>query len=293
MTPIPAISVVVGMQFAQSNLVAILAALAPGLATGQVELLLCHASDDPLVVPAMPGVRVIAGEKDALIPELWRDGIVAARAPVVGLLSGHCVPSATWLDTALGLDLQKHVGYGGRIVNDPMSDRVGTAIHLLRYSSFAHFDTARTVPEIAADNAVYRRDAILGCADLLPDGFWEPSFHARFRAAGDSLALAPDLVVTHVNRYSPTAFMRQRRRHGVHFGQTRAGGAPTGRRWLMLLTSPAAFPIFAAKITTQVLRDARLKHGFWSAAPWLYLFMANWSLGESGGYAKAVFGGQR
>lgn len=293
MTRSPAISVVVGMQFAQGNLPAILAALAPGLAMGQVELLLCHACDDPLVVPATPGVRVIVGEMDALIPELWRDGIVAARAPVVGLLSGHCVPSATWLDTAIALDLNKHVGYGGRIVNNPVSDRAGTAIHLLRYGSFAHFDAARTVPEIAADNAVYRRDAILACADLLPEGFWEPSFHARFRAVGDSLALAPDLVVTHVNRYTPSTFMRQRRRHGVHFGQSRARGARTGRRWLMMLTSPAAFPIFATKITTQVLRDARLKPGFWKAAPWLYLFMANWSLGEARGYAKAVFGGRR
>jgi hypothetical protein len=290
MTAAPKISVVAGMQFAQANLPAILAALGPGLASGRAELLLCHASDDPLVSQQIDGVRVVAGAPDATIPQLWRDGIVAARAPVVALLSGHCIPAADWLDTALSLDMVQHVAYGGPIVNAPASDRVGTAIHLLRYSGFAHIETSRTVPEIAADNAVYRRDAILACTDLLPEGFWEPSYHARFRLAGESLALVPGLVVTHVNLYSPAAFMRQRRRHGAHFGQTRANGAPVWRRWLMLLTSPAAFPVFAIKRTRQVFGDTRFRQEFPKAAPWLYLFMANWSLGEALGYARAVFG---
>lgn len=294
----PRLSVVIGMQYARANLPAILTALRPGLIMGQAEVLLCHAADDPLELTpqeaALPGLRIVAGTADALIPALWRDGIVAARSNAVALLSGHCVPDAGWLDCALRLDLTRCAGYGGLIVNDPGSDAVGAAIHLLRYHGFASAAVPRAVREIAADNAVYRRDAIMACTDLLADGFWEPAYHARFRARGLGLELRPDLIVTHVNRYTPRQFMRQRRWHGRNFGLSRAMAAPAQRRWVMLLGGTvAAFPVFAVKLTRLIRRDPVLRPDFTRAAPWFYLFLANWSLGEVWGYATAVFGARR
>ena len=298
----PRLSVVIGMQYAQANLPAILAALRPGLMSGQAEVLLCHAADDPLVLEpqdaALSGLRIVTGAADALIPALWRDGIVAARSPAVAVLSGHCVPDAQWLDCALRLDPDRCAGYGGLIVNDPASDAVGAAVHLLRYHGFASAAVPqsgpRAVREIAADNAVYRRDAIMACTDLLADGFWEPAYHARFRAGGLGLELRPDLIVTHVNRYSPRQFMRQRRWHGRNFGLSRARAAPVPRRWVMLLGGTvAAFPVFAVKLTRLIRRDPVLRPDLARAAPWFYLFLANWSLGEVWGYAAAVFGARR
>lgn len=290
----PSLSVVIGMQYAMANLPAILAALRPGLISGQAEVLLCHAADDPLAVADQPGLRVVTGAADALIPALWRDGILAARSNAVALLSGHCVPDAGWLDRALTLDLDRCAGYGGLIVNDPASDAVGAAIHLLRYHGFASAPTARPVREIAADNAVYRRVAIMACTDLLANGFWEPAYHARFRARGLGLELRPDLIVTHVNRYTPRQFMRQRRWHGRSFGLSRAMAAPAPRRWVMLLGGTvAAFPVFAVKLTRLIRRDPVLRPDLGRAAPWFYLFLANWSLGEVWGYATAVFGARR
>ena len=298
----PRLSIVIGMQYALANLPAILAALRPGLIAEQAEVLLCHAADDPLgLAPqeaALPGLRIVTGAAGALIPALWRDGIVAARSTAVALLSGHCVPDAQWLDRALTLDLDRCAGYGGLIVNDPASDAVGAAIHLLRYHGFAsapsHAPAPRAVREIAADNAVYRREAIMACTDLLEGGFWEPAYHARFRARGLGLELCPDLIVTHVNRYSPRQFMRQRRWHGRNFGLSRARAAPAQQRWVMLLGGTvAAFPVFAVKLTTLIRRDPVLRPDLARAAPWFYLFLANWSLGEVWGYASAVFGARR
>lgn len=294
----PQISVIVAVQFAQANLPALVAALGPGLADGRAEVLICHAADDPVDLGALdlapqPGLRLLTGAADALIPDLWRDGILAARAGIVATLSAHCLPDADWLDVACGLDMTGLAGIGGLIVNDPASDAAGTAIHLLRYHAFATAKAPREVAEIAADNALYRRDEILACADLLPGGFWEPAFHARFRRKGFGLELHPALVVRHLNRYRPGQFMRQRRVHGYHFGLHRALSAAPARRWLMLATSPAAFPVFAAKLTRSVLRDPGLRRGWWRAAPWLYLYMANWCWGEMRGYAAAVAGRRR
>lgn len=287
---VPRISVVVGVQKAVANLPAILDALRPGLANGDAEVLLCHPAEERLGpdLAAVPGLRAVAGRTGALIPELWRDGILAARAPAVAILSAHCVPAPAWLETALALDLDARVAYGGLIVNDPGSDTAGAAIHYLRYAAFARSEGRRTVTEIAADNAVYRRSAILACPDLLDAGFWEPAFHARFRARGETLELRPDLVVTHVNRYRPGQFMRQRRLHGRNFGLARARAAAGPGRALLLLASPAAFPVFALKQTRAILRDPQLRRGFLGAAPWFYLFMAAWSFGEMQGYAAGL-----
>ena len=304
----PRISVVVAVQHAQANLPAILAALGPGMADGRAEVLICHAADDPVdlgpvdlgpvSLPPQTGLRVLTGAAGALIPELWRDGILAASADIVATVSAHCLPDADWLDVACGLDMVGAdmtglAGIGGLIVNDPGSDAVGAAIHLLRYHAYATAKAPRAEKEIAADNALYLRAEILACADLLPGGFWEPAFHARFRLRGLGLQLHPALVVRHANRDTPGQFMRQRRRHGYHFGLSRALAAPPARRWLMLLTSPAAFPVFALKLTRSVWRDPVLRRCWWRAAPWLYLFMANWCWGEMRGYAAAVAGTRR
>ena len=309
----PRISVVVAVQFAQANLPAILAALGPGMAAGRAEVLVCHAADDPVDLGPVDlgpqtGLRVLTGEVGALIPELWRDGILAAGSAVVATLTAHCLPEADWLDVACGLDMAGPdrtglAGIGGLIVSDPDSDApgsdapgsdpAGAAIHLLRYHAYATAQAPRAEKEIAADNALYLRAEILACDDLLPGGFWEPAFHARFRLRGLGLELHPALVVSHANRYTPGQFMRQRRRHGYHFGLSRALAAPPARRWLMLLTSPAAFPVFAIKLTRSVRRDPVLRRGWLRAAPWLYLFMANWCWGEMRGYAAAVAGKRR
>ena len=291
----PRISVVAAVQFAQANLPAILAALAPGMADGRAEVLICHAADDPVDLPPQTGLRVVTGAADAPIPDLWRDGILVAAADTVAILSGHCVPNDDWLDVACRLDMigpdgTGLAGIGGLIVNDHGADAVGTAIHLLRYHAYATAQTPRAVHEIAADNALYLRAEILACEDLMPGGFWEPAYHARFRRKGLGLELHPALTVGHVNRYTPRQFMRQRRLHGRNFGLGRALATSPARRWLMLLTSPAAFPVFALKLTRLVLRDPALRREWWRAAPWLYLFMANWSWGEMSGYAAAVAG---
>lgn len=287
----PDLSVIVGVQHGQANLPAILKALGAGADPG-LEVLLCHAADDPLPAELRehPGIRPVRGRADALIPELWRDGIMAARADRVGLLSAHCIPDADWTAVARGLDLTRYVAYGGTIGCADDSGAADRAVHLLRYAAFTELPEARETAEIAADNAIYDRAAILACGDLLPLGFWEPSYHARFRARGLRLALAPKLRVIHKNRYAPRVFMRQRRLHGRAFGRARATGASSGRRWLMLVASPAVFPVFAAKQSARIWRDPAQRRGFLRVAPWFYAFMANWSLGEMGGYADAALG---
>ena len=284
------VSVVVAVQHAQDNLPQIMAALAPSRHAG-VEILVCHTDADPDVarrIVSSDNVRAITGKRASLIPHLWRDGICAARGPSVALITAHCIPNADWIDHLSAADLSHYVGVGGVIVNDPAADAKSEAIFLLRYLPYSPPQLDRNVCDIAADNAIYRRNQILEHADLLADGFWEPSFHRRFAAQGLALRLDPMLRVVHQNRYTTGQFLVQRMRHGRQYGRARALGVAPSRRWLLLAASPALGMVFLAKILTRTARWPGHRLGLVKALPWLVIFVIGWTIGEVRGYADSI-----
>lgn len=290
-----ALSLAIAVQGAQANLSDILETLPQ---TPGVEILICHASDDPLpaaLAPILTGradLHSVVGAPGALIPELWRDGFVVARGEWVATLTAHCPPGPDWLSRALDLVSREatgqHAAFGGVIVAGPGADRVTRAIQLLRYADADPGGARRQVQDLSADNALYHRAAVLDCADLLPDGFWEPAYHRRFLARGLVMEMVPNLVVMHRNRYSAAKFRWQRRCHGRVFGRHRSEGQPRWAQWAMLLASPAAFPVFALKQTRKVLSRPALRSELPRVALSFYSFMASWCWGEACGYADAL-----
>ena len=75
------LSIVVGVQHAQENVVEIVRALEPALDAG-IELLFCYTAADP-DVPTLVGakrqIRLMRSPYGSLMAHLWRDGILAAR----------------------------------------------------------------------------------------------------------------------------------------------------------------------------------------------------------------------
>lgn len=289
------LSLAVGVQGARSDVGAFLDILPP---EPGVEILICHASDDPQVsaferlAETRADLRLVAGAPGALIPEMWRDGFLAAQGMWVATLTSHCPPSTGWLARALllvGTEAGKqHAAFGGTILADPDADPVGRGVHLLRYADAGPERARAHVSDLSADNALYRRDAVVACSDLLPDGFWEPSYHRRFLSAGFVMEHIPDLTVVHKNRYTAAEFRQQRRWHGRVFGRHRSAGRPRWMQWVMVLAAPAAFPVFAFKQTRKVLSHPELRSGFLGAALPFYGFLASWCLGEACGYGDAL-----
>jgi hypothetical protein len=294
LSPAPKLSIVVAVQHAESNLPDIAAALRPA-EHASVEFIFCHAADGPT-----PGGSIASGGNiveryggaRSLIPHLWRDGMLAARAPWVATTTAHCVPAADWvarLETHLG---DAAAAIGGVIANDARASAMDWAIYLLRYTAYAAPQAMREVTDVAADNALYRRGRVVEQADLLAEGFWEPGFHARWRAKGHVLRLDPALCVTHRNRYSASAFLRQRVAHGRQFGSARAAQWPRVRRLAMLLASPLLPVAFLGKIVRTARRHPVCSRHVAPALGWLVLFAAAWGIGEAMGYCAALTRGR-
>ncbi len=283
---VPPLSIVIAVKGAEANLPAIFSCL--GTRAEGVEVVLAVAGEAPLVAPV--GARIVRSGGDALIPHLWRDGIRSARGEAVALTTASCLPAPDWVEVLQGLDVVRFAAIGGVIDNDPVASASNCAIFFLRYSAYLPHQPARDVDELAADNALYRRSAILAHPDLLDDGFWEPSFHARFRSAGETLRLEPGLRVVHHGVDPPGRFIAHRYRHGRQFGRDRVGGRGRLTALSYLAAAPVVPFLTIARILARVAPRRQYRLKLLRALPWLCVFIGAWSLGEGRGYLDGVLG---
>lgn len=281
----PRLSVVVAVKDGRSNLPALLGAL--GKPTSKTEVILCCAGPAP-DVGVGDGVAILSLPADTLTPSLWSEGIRRARGAQVALTTAEFVPNPSWLERVQAADTSRWVGVGGAIDNDQRASARNWAIFFLRYSAFAPPLKTGETNEIAADNAVYDRQAIVEHPDLLEEGFWEPSFHRRFRAAGRKLMLDAGLVVEHRGTVSGRSFACQRYLHGRAYGIERAERAGLGRNLALLVSSLLVTPLLLARIVSRIARRPAYRAKLLPAFPWLVRFTWAWAVGEASGYVSAL-----
>lgn len=284
----PRLTIVIAVKGGEANLSSILQRLA--LANREaVEVLFCVAGPAPEALRSGTGFRLIEADAADLVPQLWRDGFLAARADLVALTTAQFIPPEAWVDGLLAADLDQWAGVGGPIENDAENNPVRWAVYFLRYWRFAPPVRLGAVDEIAADNAVYRRAEVMKHPDLLAAGFWEPSFHARFRADGQGLCLDERLTSCYRGHDSIGAFSRQRFAHGREYAATRGRGRPRGAAFAHVLATPLLPPLLLGRILSKAVQQKDLLVRMVLALPWLLLFVLAWSLGEAAGYLDAAF----
>lgn len=295
MTQVCVLSVVVAVQHAEQNLSDILVRLDPASHPG-VEFIFCATASDPNTLNEVTGhrnVSVIFSPVGGLIPMLWKEGILAANADRIALTTAHCIPAREWVTGLLAIDMSATPAVGGLITNDSAANARSWAIYLLRYIAFSPPLTAAKVTDIAADNALYRREEILQNSDLLEDGFWEPSFHKRYRQAGLSLILDPGLRVIHKNCYTTRQFFHQRLAHGKAFGMERCEDISETKRRILILLSPLLPFVFLSRIGLRVLKNRQYLGKFIISLPWLMIFLTAWGVGEANGYRAGTRSSRR
>lgn len=252
------------------------------------EVLFSVAGALPAALRSLPAnCRVLEGPVGALTPHLWRNGIRAARSERVALTSANFSPPDTWVAAAGCVDLDRWVGVGGHI-GAAIEGGLRWAVYLLRYRAFAPPGELRDAAEIPADNAVYRRSAIVQHPDLLELGFWEPSFHARFHAAGLRIGMDPALRADYVGQERGDTFCKRRFQHGRAFGLARAVHLKRSVAAVYLLASPLVPWLLLGRIGAWSLQRVGYRLPFISAFPWLTIFCLAWALGEGLGYLEAL-----
>lgn len=286
---VPEITVVVGAKNPGPGIRRCLEAIRKQSAGMAVEIVVADASTDgtaEIVLGSFPEVTLMRADPQLLMPQLWSLGIERARAPLVAITIGQCVPGPGWIDGILkaASTQERCAGFGGSIAG-PRGGRLRDwALYFSRYSAYMPPVEARLTSDIAGDNAAYRRAALQECRAEISQGFWENLIHHRLRSRGWDLWLSPEIQVELGPAGNAGQFCRERFRHGRHYGSTRPGNSRATRAG-RVLTAPALIPFLALRIGRRVARQRPdwLATYVFSLA-WLLLFLSFWSLGEASGY---------
>ena len=160
----------------------------------------------------IPDLRIVAGEADSSYA-LKNAGAAAARADLVGILDGDCVPERSWL-RSLVRSLREHrdvsvvsgrTEYAGRKVQE----------RILGMLSRGYLDQVnqRATHSIANNNAGFRKSVLIGFPfDDVVGPFGERLHVEDLRRAGHRFLFDPGMRVVH--SYEGWGMERDIRRHG-------------------------------------------------------------------------------
>ena len=170
-------------------------------------------------------------------------GMLAATAPIVGLIEDHSYPEPEWADALLRAHAGAWVGVGPAVSNANPESAASWVNYILGYGGFAPPVEAGERDLLPWHNSAYKRDVITAFGERLgPLLEWEGTLQADLRSRGHALYLEPAARTSHSNVSSVWSTVGLNLHRGRILGAQRAERErwPTWRRVLQA----AAFPLF-------------------------------------------------
>jgi hypothetical protein len=236
------------------------------------------------------GAEVIVQDRPgALVPELWRDGIDAAKGAIVALTISPMRPAPDWV-ARIRERLAEDDVVAGAIEPGEGMRIVDWAEYFCRYGRDMLPFTRRENPEIPGDNCAYRRELLERTHELYRDGFWEPEVNRALRAAGVALWHDPAVVVYQGRSAGFRAFVRQRFVHGRKYGRQRGARFGAARNILGPALAVVVPFLLVLRTAREVFSRRRLRIRFLLALPALFAFDVAWAIGEAHGHVDTMRG---
>lgn len=266
---------------ASEPLDACVSALRAATAATSAEIVVVDAGPDR-AIDAM-GARRISAPPGTLVPRLWLRGLHACHGRYVAFTIAQCVVSPGWANAMIAGMTGDVGGAGGAFALAPRTGPCTWALYFLRYSNFVEerWTPGPVAGDIAGDNALYRRSDLLAAGVCPPDGFWEVEVHRQLRRQGRTLVAVPNAAATLVGGHTPRRIIRERFRHGRHFGAWRATTAV--RRGRTVAAAPLVPMVLVVRICRRIWPFASHRLRFVAALPWLLVFATSWAIGETVG----------
>ena len=276
------VSVVIAAAAPGPSLEAALEVLEPQL-DDRVEVLVCEARASPQGLrDRFAWARFLEGP-DALVPQLWRDGIDHSCGDIVALTIAQMQPADNWIDTIR--EEQRRVEVVGGAVEPGKRLRVSDwAEYFCRYSRDMLPFAARSNIDLPGDNAAYRRRLLEQNRELYRNGFWEPDVHRKLSADGAVCWHSPALVVRQGRSFGWGAFMRQRLAHGRAHAQQRGARFSRMRNAAGVLGAPLVPFLMTLRVLRHVSSKRRWRVRALTALPVIFSFNVAWAWAEALGH---------
>jgi hypothetical protein len=212
-------------------------------------------------------------------------GLAVVTGDLVAILEDRGVPRADWARTAIDLhQALPHAVIGGAVENG-RNRTLNWAVYLCDFGRYQP-PLPRGPREYVTDvNICYKRMALEKTRHLWRERYHETTVHWELLRSGETLFLAPEMVVEQRReRLRLAALLRERLDWGRLFAYTRAKEMSRGRLLLLAALSPLLpFVLFGRLALLQFQKGVSVG-AFLRAAPAVGLLMATWSAGEMLGY---------
>jgi hypothetical protein len=242
---------------------------------------LIFASNAPVSIQVQPNatVRVIVGSGQTPM-RLLGVAVAAARAPHVGLLDGHAVPSAGWADAMLEALQGGGDRFWGPVVCEYAWDDRRIIGYLTEYAQF-HAPVPAGLREVPGNNLVIRHPGCAARGELRSKGLSKTALIEAWAEQPDDWPVRVDRAfVTHRRTMNRRAYIVRRYRHGRSYGGVRARHKTPAMRFA-IATRLGMLPFLrVARIGLHVRRSRLLSVAFLRHLPAIVLAETGWSIGE-------------
>ena len=285
----PRFSIVVPVRLAMDTIADTLRQLLERADGLPAEIIVSVQKDDPSAriitsLPEHPQLRILIVAEKAGIPQLRRDGVLAAQGEYVVITEDHCAYPSAWIQRLAGPCEALDCDVTGGGVENGCSSWLGWAQYFTRYSAFLPPVSAGPTRIVPGNDACYRRTWLDQRPQALAEGFWEAEFNQEILEAGAKFVLVPDATVTQRQRRGLLGYIPLRFRHGRCYGARRYQRSTITNRRRLIARAAFIPAVLLGRLARNVLRQRGYTARFFWSAPLVLLYTLAWSTGEWTGY---------
>lgn len=283
----PRISIVVPVRLAGHTIASTLDDLLEKCAAIPAEVIAVVSEQDPTAALirelSHPQLRVIVSSGAASVPQLRRDGVLAAHAAMIAITEDHCLFPANWVERQIQILSEDRAQVCGGPVDNARRSWTGWAQYFTRYCAFLPPGNEGPARALAGNNACYLSSVLRENPALFEEGFWEAELNHELLRRKYRFWFSPDLKVWQRQHRSLVEYAALRFRHGRWYKARQLHPASPGKRLLGVLKSPLVPFVLYLRGLRAVCASSRYVAPFLASTPLLLVYYAAWSLGECAG----------
>jgi glycosyltransferase involved in cell wall biosynthesis len=282
--PQPRLSVVIASCLEEPYLLACLASLRAQDDPIPLELIVVSRASDAIIEAVrakFPEAVILRRPRGVSIPELRRDGVLAAQAPYIAVLEERCIADRGWLRAA-----RHSIERGVRVAGGPVAaarfNRLSDwLVYYTEYHRYAPPLNPGPAGDICGANCLYLRSILNANLPLLSEGFWEAGLHPRLLEQAEVFHIVPEMLVYKTGPFNFAGFLRQRFFISRAFAGMDRRRMRAVKRLVYALLSLLVSPLLAVRIARKA--DHRR---FLAALPLFIPVAIVYAAGQSVGYLR-------
>jgi hypothetical protein len=230
-----------------------------------------------------PGVRIVAMDEGAPLPEMRGRGLAEARGGMIAVLGEHLRPARWWLRAIVDAQAGGRDATFGPIDHEGPASAAEWAFFLSEYGRFMSPVAAESSAPLAGSNCAYRRSALDELGARSGAALWDGDLAARLSAAGMRVSCDAALGARNAKRLGAARLLAQRHHCSRTGAAHRTAGWPPWKRVGFALATPLLPPVLLARIVRTVLAKGRHRRQLLRALPLLAAVCVVWATGEAVG----------